>query len=65
MQPGDLLRKEGAHVALIVGVDESSKTYITAEAMGAKYGVTYSRRSFTEPGYDGIDMTQYYSTHAR
>ena len=60
MQPGDLLESEG-HVILIVGIDEAAGQYICAEAMGNAYGVLFTRRSFTESGYWGVDLEDYYN----
>ena len=60
LQPGDLL-ESSHHVILVVGIDDSKKEYICAEAMGNAYGVTFSRRSFAPSGYWGVDLTDYYS----
>lgn len=60
MQPGDLLESDG-HVILIVGIDEAAGQYICAEAMGNAYGVLFTRRSFTESGYWGVDLEDYYN----
>lgn len=60
MQPGDLLESDG-HVILIVGIDEEAGQYICAEAMGNAYGVLFTRRSFTESGYWGVDLEDYYN----
>ena len=63
VQPGDLL-ESSHHVILVVGIDESSKEYICAEAMGNAYGVTFSRRSFAPSGYWGVDLTDYYNNQS-
>ena len=60
LQPGDLLESSG-HIVLVVGVDEASKQYICAEAMGNAYGVLFTRRSFNESGYWGVDLEDYYN----
>ena len=60
LQPGDLLESDG-HIILVVGIDEASKQYICAEAMGNAYGVLFTRRSFTESGYWGVDLEDYYN----
>ena len=60
LQPGDLLESSG-HIILVVGIDEASGQYICAEAMGNSYGVLFSRRSFTESGYWGVDLEDYYN----
>lgn len=60
LQPGDLLESSG-HIVLVVGVDEESKQYICAEAMGNAYGVLFTRRSFNESGYWGVDLEDYYN----
>ena len=60
LQPGDLLESSG-HIVLVVGVDEASKQYICAEAMGNAYGVLFTRRSFSESGYWGVDLEDYYN----
>ena len=60
LQPGDLLESSG-HIVLVVGVDEASKQYICAEAMGNAYGVLFTRRSFNENGYWGVDLEDYYN----
>ena len=60
LQPGDLLESSG-HIILVVGIDEASGQYICAEAMGNAYGVLFTRRSFTESGYWGVDLEDYYN----
>lgn len=60
LQPGDLLWKSG-HVALVVGIDHVKREYITAEAMGVKYGVLFGRRSFNARSYKGVKMDSYYN----
>ena len=60
LQPGDLLESEG-HIVLVVGIDEASGQYICAEAMGNAYGVLFTRRSFNESGYWGVDLEDYYN----
>lgn len=63
MQPGDLLESSG-HIILIVAVDEEAGKYICAEAMGNAYGVLFTRRSYTESGYYGVDLEDYYNNPA-
>lgn len=60
LQPGDLLESSG-HIVLVVGIDEASKQYICAEAMGNAHGVLFTRRSFSESGYWGVDLEDYYN----
>ena len=64
LQPGDLLESSG-HIVLVVGVEESSNQYICAEASGNSQGVLFTRRSYADSGYWGVNMDGYYSTHAR
>ena len=60
LAPGDLLESPH-HIVLVVGVDESTHQYICAEAAGNQYGVLFTRRSFNERGYYGVDMDGYYN----
>lgn len=60
LQPGDILWKSG-HVALVVGIDHVSREYITAEALGARYGVLFQRRKFNARSYYGVRMESYYN----
>ena len=62
IQAGDILESEH-HAVLVVGVDEANKSYICVEAKGYDYGVLFTRRSFSESGYWGDDMTQYYQNN--
>ena len=64
LQPGDLL-ESSHHVVLVIGIDESSNSYICAEASGGAYGVLFTRRSFNLSGYWGVDMTGYYEANAK
>ena len=64
IQPGDLLESEH-HVVLVVGIDEENHQYICAEASGNARGVLFTRRSYADSGYWGVDMEGYYSTHAK
>lgn len=64
ISPGDVLVKSG-HVALVVGIDEERKEYITAEALGARYGILFKRRKFNEASYSGVKMDSYYSGNQR
>lgn len=65
LQPGDLLESEG-HIVLVVGVEESSKQYICAEASGNSSGVLFTRRPYTGgSGYWGVKMDGFYETRAR
>ena len=60
IQPGDLL-ESSHHIILVVGIDEESKEYICAEAMGNAYGTRFSRRSFGLSGYWGVSLEDYYN----
>ena len=51
----------GGHAILVVGIDEDTKEYICIEAMGNAYGVLFTRRSFSESGYWGVDLEDYYN----
>ena len=64
IEPGDLLESTH-HVILVIGIDEVNKQYICAEAAGNDYGVLFTRRSFNESGYWGLQMDGYYETHVR
>lgn len=64
VQPGDLL-ESSHHVILVVGIDETNKQYICAEAAGNAKGVLFTRRSFGESEYWGVNMDGYYETHVR
>ena len=64
LQPGDLLESDG-HIILIVGIEESTNSYICAEASGNESGVLFTRRGFNMSGYWGIEMDGYYETHQR
>ena len=64
LKPGDLLESSG-HIVLVVGVEESSNQYICAEASGNSQGVLFTRRSYADSGYWGVDMDGFYSSHAR
>ena len=64
LQPGDLLESSG-HIVLVIGVEESSNQYICAEASGNSQGVLFTRRSYADSGYWGVNMDGYYSSHAR
>ena len=60
LQPGDLL-ESSMHIVLVVGVDETTKEYICAEASGYQYGVWFTRRKFNEKDYYGLRMDNYYN----
>lgn len=64
LEPGDLLESSG-HIVLVVGVEESSGSYICAEASGNSAGVLFTRRPFNSSGYWGVKMDGFYETHAR
>ena len=65
LQPGDLL-ESSHHVVLVIGIEESSKSYVCAEAAGNTKGVLFTRRKFDGGGeYWGVKMDGYYNTHAR
>ena len=64
LQPGDLLESEH-HIVLVIGIDEENKQYICAEASGNARGVLFTRRSFADSGYWGVQMDGYYETHVR
>ncbi len=64
LQPGDLL-ENSQHIVLIVGIDESSKEYICAEAQGLNAGIVFSRKKFGDTSKWGVDMTNYYNTKSR
>ena len=63
LQPGDLLESSG-HVVLVIGVDNQTNQYICAEAGGNSSGVHFSRRSFADNGYWGVDLTDYYNNQS-
>ena len=63
LQPGDLLESEG-HIVLVVGIDEDANQYICAEASGNQAGVLFTRRSFKDSGYWGVNMDGYYANSA-
>jgi len=63
LEPGDLLESSG-HIVLVVGVDENTKQYICAEAMGKEAGVLFNRRSFADSGYWGVKMDGYYDKYS-
>ena len=63
LEPGDLLESNG-HIVLIVGIDEETKHYICAEAMGNTSGVLFTKRGFSSPGYWGVKMDGYYNNSA-
>ena len=63
LQPGDLLESEG-HIVLVVGIDEEANKYICAEASGNQAGVLFTRRSFKDSGYWGVNMDGYYGNSA-
>ena len=48
-------------IVLFVGIDEDANQYICAEASGNQAGVLFTRRSFTESGYWGVDLEDYYN----
>ncbi len=64
LEPGDLLESSG-HIVLVVGIEESSGTYICAEASGNSAGVLFTKRAFNSSGYWGVKMDGFYSTHQR
>lgn len=64
IEPGDLLESSG-HIVLVVGIEESSGSYICAEASGNAAGVLFTRRAFNSSGYWGIKMDGWYATHKR
>lgn len=61
LRPGDVLTSSG-HVALVVGIDNANNKYITAEAVGYKYGIIYKQRSFAPDGYIGLVLDDFYSS---
>ncbi len=68
LKPGDIIwrpRRPGkvGHVALVVGYDNNSKQYLTAEALGSDYGILFHKRKFNASGYKGISMEEYYNNH--
>lgn len=68
LKPGDIIwrpRRAGkvGHVALVVGYDNASGQYLTAEALGSDYGVLFHKRKFNSSGYKGISMENYYNSH--
>lgn len=62
LQPGDLLESSG-HIVLIVGIEGNQ--YVCAEASGNTTGVLFTRRSFDEPRYWGVNMDGFYSSQVR
>ena len=64
LQPGDLI-ESGAHIVLVVGVDEDAGEYICAEASGYGSGVKFSRRPFNRRGYWGVKMAGFYERQVR
>ena len=62
LQPGDLLESSG-HIVLIVGIEGNQ--YVCAEASGNTTGVLFTRRSFDEPRYWGVNMDGLYSSQVR
>ena len=64
LEPGDLLESEG-HIVLVVGIDESTKEYVCAEASGKNAGVLFTRRPFSGGGnYWGVKMDGYYDKYS-
>ena len=63
LQPGDLLEGPG-HIVLVVDIDEENHQYICAEASGNSRGVLFTRRSFTESSYVGVDLEDFYNNPA-
>ncbi len=64
LEPGDLL-ESSEHIVLVIGIEESTNSYICAEASGNSSGVLFTRRAFNSSGYWGVDMTGFYETHVR
>ncbi len=64
VEPGDLLESE-EHVVLVIGIEESSGSYICAEASGNSEGVQFTRRAFNTSGYWGVNMDGYYANNVR
>lgn len=65
LQPGDLLESEH-HIVLVIGIEESSGSYICAEASGNAKGVLFTRRPFSGgSGYWGVNMDGFYAQRAR
>lgn len=62
LQPGDLL-ESATHIVLIVGIEGNQ--YVCAEASGNTTGVLFTRRSFNESRYWGVDMDGFYSSQVR
>lgn len=68
-QAGDVLIKPGAHIVLIVGVDESNKKYIVAESTGSNIqtktgGVKLSYYNYNASGYFCGDMSSIYKNNS-
>lgn len=64
LKPGDLI-ESGAHIVLVVGIDEDTNEYICAEASGYGSGVKFSRRPFNRRGYWGVKMSGFYERQVR
>ena len=63
-KPGDLIHHPG-HIMIIIGVDESSKTYSVAEAAGGDEGMRVKKMPFKGYGTEQIiDMSDYYNNRA-
>ncbi len=65
-QPGDLIHHNG-HIMMIVGVDESAKSYTIAEAASLKNGMRTTTIDFNGGGRSDneiIDMSSYYDNAA-
>ena len=62
LQPGDLL-ESATHIVLIVGIEGNQ--YVCAEASGNTTGVLFTRRSFNESRYWGVNMDGFYSSQVR
>lgn len=68
LKPGDIIWRPArpgkvGHVAMVVGYDNTSGQYLTAEALGSDYGVLFHKRKFNANGYKGISMEDYYNSH--
>lgn len=67
-QAGDVLIKPGAHIVLIVGTDDSKKSYIVAESTGSNIntktgGVKLSYYNYAASGYFCGDMSSIYKNN--
>lgn len=59
LQPGDIM-ESNSHVVLVVGISNSSNSYLVAESGSKGSGVYFQTRSFAPSNYWGVDMSSVY-----